>query len=174
MGWLTVVAYAVTALLCYIAALRHPIADDTGEAHRSRSLWISIAVLMSFLCLNKQLDFQSLFTDVGRVLANKEGWYDQRRTVQLWFVLAVATAGILTLTIMVWKFRTILRERTMLLIGLTSLVTFIVIRAASFHHIHAFVASGILGIRINWILELTGIGLVALSAARSARYPRAD
>jgi len=172
MGWLTVVAYGAAAVLCFLAALHHPVAIDTGQVRRRHRMWFAIAVLMVFLCINKQLDLQSLFTDVGRVLATREGWYEQRRTVQRWFVLAVATAGILALVTIAWKLRSILRERKLLLLGLSSLLTFIIIRAASFHHVDVFLGSQILGIRVNWILELGGISLIALSALQSIRRPR--
>jgi hypothetical protein len=174
MGWLTVAAYAAAAVLCFIAARRCPVAADAGETRRRRRMWLGIGVLMSFLCINKQLDLQSLFTDVGRVLATREGWYDQRRAVQRWFVIAVAAAGAMTFVIMAWKIRSILRESIVLLLGLSSLLTFIVIRAASFHHVDVLLGSELLGIRVNWILELTGIALIALSAAKSTRHPRAS
>jgi len=172
MGWLTVAAYAAAAVLCFIAAHRCPAAADAGVTRRRHRMWLGIGVLMSFLCINKQLDLQSLFTDVGRVLATREGWYDQRRTVQRWFVIAVAAAGAMTFVIMAWKIRSILRESIVLLLGLSSLLTFIVIRAASFHHVDVLLGSKLLGVRVNWILELTGIALIALSAAQSARHPR--
>jgi len=168
MGWLTVAAYGAAAVLCFVAALRHAGGAVSAEGRREHRMWLGIALLMFFLCINKQLDLQSLFTDIGRVLAKQQGWYDQRRTVQLWFVLAVAAAGILTLAVIVWKIRFILKERIILLAGLIFLLTFIVIRAGSFHHFDAIIRSRILGLRVNWILELTGIGLVAIGAIQSA------
>lgn len=173
MGWFTVAAYAAAAVLCFIAASRYPAAADTGETRRRRRMWLGVGMLMSFLCINKQLDLQSLFTDVGRVLATHEGWYGQRRTVQRWFVLAIAAAGGMSFVILAWKIRHILREIIVLLLGLCSLITFIVIRAASFHHVDVLLGSELMGVRVNWILELGGIALIALSAARSARHPRA-
>jgi hypothetical protein len=172
MGWFTVAAYAAAAVLCFIAAHRCLVAVDAGETRRRRRMWLGVGVLMAFLCINKQLDLQSLFTDVGRVLANQEGWYSQRRAVQRWFVIAMAAAGAMTFVILAWKIRHILRESIVLLLGLCSLITFIVIRAASFHHVDVLLGSELLGIRVNWILELGGIALIALSAARSARPPR--
>ena len=41
---------------------------------------------------------------------------------------------------------------------------FVVIRAASFHHVDAFLASRLGGLRWNWILELGGILIVAVGA----------
>jgi len=173
MGWLTVAAYAAAAGLCFIAARRCPVVADAGAARRRRRVWLGVAVLMAFLCINKQLDLQSLLTDVGRLLAQRQGWYGWRRTVQLWFVIAVAMAGTLTLVITMWKIRAILRESIILLIGLSLLLTFIFVRAASLHHVDVFIRLRFLGLRVNWILELTGIVLIVFSAARSALRPRA-
>jgi hypothetical protein len=44
------------------------------------------------------------------------------------------------------------------------LVTFVAVRAASFHHIDRWLGYGV--VRLNWVLELGGIALVALSALR--------
>ena len=174
MGWLTVAAYAAAAVLCFIAARRCLVAPDDGQGSRRRRMWLGVGVLMSLLCINKQLDLQSLFTDVGRVVAARGGWYDERRSVQFWFVIAVAAAGAMIFVIMAWKTRSILRERKLLLLGLSSMITFIVIRAASFHHVGEILGSELLGIRVNWIIELSGIALIAISAVQAARHPRAD
>lgn len=173
MGLLTVVVYAVAALLCIVAARRSLATEDPKQDRRRRRMWLGVGMLMFFLCINKQLDLQSLFTDVGRILARREGWYDNRRVVQRSFVLSVAAAGAVTLAVMAWKIRSALREHAILLFGLTSLITFIVIRAASFHHVDVLIGSEILGIRVNWLMELGGISLIALSAGYSILRPRA-
>jgi hypothetical protein len=171
MGWLTVAAYGATALLCLVAALRGRNADGR-EARARRRMWLGVAALMALLCVNKQLDLQSLFTDLGRLVASSGGWYEQRRAVQRLFVITVAAAGALALYVAVRKIRSLLRDRILLVLGLCSLVTFIVIRAASFHHLDVIIRSQILGIRVNWILELGGIALVALGATQSLRDAR--
>jgi hypothetical protein len=45
---------------------------------------------------------------------------------------------------------------------------FVVIRAASFHHVDAFLVARLGGVKWNWILELGGITFVALAALRVA------
>ncbi len=173
LGWLAVAAYAGAAALCLIAAFPRLKDGRSKEASRQRRVWIISAGLMSFLCVNKQLDFHSLLTEMGRSLAIKEGWYDQRRIVQRWFVLAIAAAGIILLAILAWIIRSVLRERALLLLGLISLFTFTIIRAASFHHVQTLLGSEIVGIRLSWFLELGGISLVAFSAGQSIRRARA-
>jgi hypothetical protein len=61
----------------------------------------------------------------------------------------------------------------MLVAGLFLLLTFIVVRAISFHHVDVFLKSGIAGLKMNWLLELGGISLVVgaafLDASSKAR-----
>jgi hypothetical protein len=176
-GWLTVAAYGLTAILCLVVALKQPamatgVAAINGEARRQRRLWLGVAILMAFLCLNKQLDLQSLLTNIGRIVANRGGWYDARRTVQFWFVVAVGLASVAAFVFLAWKTRSIFRGRTLLLLGLSLLLLFVVMRAASFHHVGVFLERRVLGFKLNWLLELGSIALVAVSAVQAALRPR--
>ncbi len=185
MGWLTVAAYGLTAILCLMAALKQnsglggskavnvTAADDKGT-RLQRRLWLGITAVMFLLCLNKQLDLQSLLTNIGRIVANRGGWYEQRRTVQFWFVVAVGLASIATFVFLAWKTRSIFRGRAWLLLGLSLLLLFVVMRAASFHHVGVFLEQRVLGLKLNWILELGSIALVAISAGQAIRRPRPD
>jgi len=182
-GWLTVAAYGLTAVLCLIAALRQNSgwggskaagvsgAEDKG-ARLQRRLWLGITVIMAFLCVNKQLDLQSLLTNLGRIVANRGGWYDERRTIQFWFVVAVGLASVAAFVFLAWKTRSIFRGRTLLLLGLSLLLLFVVMRAASFHHVGVFLERRVLGFKLNWVLELGSIALVAFSAVQAALHPR--
>ena len=76
MGWATVAAYGACALLAFWAARVRP-ADD----RRCFWFWVTVGLLMVVLAVNKQLDLQTLFTDIGRQVARHQGWIEQRRTV---------------------------------------------------------------------------------------------
>jgi hypothetical protein len=169
MGWLTVAAYAVAAALCFWAARRVPIGADGAPGRRERRMWTWIGLLMSALCVNKQLDLQTLFTRIGRELAARGGWYGSRRIVQFFFVMAVASVGTWVFILVVRKTRLILKERKLLLFGLCFLISFIIIRASSFHHVAVILEAKIWGVRMNWLLELGGIMMIAASAAQSLR-----
>lgn len=169
MGWLTVAAYGLTAVLCLVAALKGGAGasgDESGGARSQRRLWLGISAVMALLCLNKQLDLQSLLTNIGRIVANRGGWYDGRRTIQFWFVVAVGLASIAAFVLLVRKTRSIFRGRAWLLLGLSMLLLFVVMRAASFHHVGEFLEKRVLGLKMNWLLELGSIALVAVSAVR--------
>lgn len=181
MGWLTVAAYGLTAVLCLVAALKQGAAadggpkgaggagasgDESGGARSQRRLWLGISAVMFLLCLNKQLDLQSLLTNIGRIVAKRGGWYDGRRTIQFWFVVAVGLASVAAFVFLVRKTRSIFRGRAWLLLGLSMLLLFVVMRAASFHHVGEFLEKRVLGLKMNWLLELGSIALVAVSAVR--------
>jgi hypothetical protein len=185
MGWLTVAAYGLTAVLCLMVALKQSAelggsqaigfsgAEDKA-APLQRRLWLGVAILMAFLCLNKQLDLQSLLTNIGRIVAKQGGWYNQRRTIQFWFVVAIGLASVAAFVFLAWKSRSIFRGRTLLLLGLSMLLLFVVMRAASFHHVGVFLEQRILGLKLNWILELGSIALVAVSAVQASRRTRLE
>jgi hypothetical protein len=63
------------------------------------------------------------------------------------------------------RYRQFWLKHFLLSFGLAFLLTFIVIRAISFHHFDEVLKHSISGVKMNWFLELSGIGLVWLAAA---------
>jgi hypothetical protein len=129
---------------------------------------------MVFLCINKQLDLQSLLTDLGRAFAKEQGWYGERRGVQKLFIISLLLGSLI---LVAWTFRRcgkFWRTYPILSAGLAFLLTFILVRAVSMHHVDAFLRVSIGGVRINWILELTGIGLIAVAGLREIAYQNAE
>ncbi len=153
MGWMTVLVYALAALTAGVTTWR-------SEKIADRRMWALVAILMTLLCINKQLDLQSLFTDIGRVIAGREGWYEKRRAVQKIFVLAVLGSSAVLAAFMAWRFRSFWKRHFLLAAGLAFLLTFIVVRAISFHHVDLFLKTEVSGVRMNWFLELGGIALI--------------
>jgi hypothetical protein len=87
---LTIAAYAAGSGL----TLRASRAGNTGRrlhthAVNGRGPWLVVKVAMALLCINKQSDVRSLLTDLGRVLAQQQGSYKQRRVFQQCLVLGV-------------------------------------------------------------------------------------
>jgi hypothetical protein len=162
MGWITVAAYFFAAFLCKRAGSFARIRGD-GEA---RQFWGMLAILLLALGINKQLDLQTLFTLAGKRVAQAQGWYENRRIVQACFILLVSGAAAFGLR---WAWRRIRHRAAHLwfpLAGFALLLSFIVIRAASFHHVDQLLRFRMAGLKLNWILELGGIALVALGARR--------
>jgi hypothetical protein len=170
-GWATVVAYFAAVWGCARAAWREPLADGSPRVKPSR-FWLALAALMLALGINKQLDLQTLVTDVGRNVVVSLGLYERRRVYQKWFIVSVALACLGLLATLLRLCRGSLRRRWVALVGMVFILGFVMIRASSFHHIDAFLASRLGGLKWNWLLELGGIGLVALSAFRVGRTSR--
>ena len=159
-GWLTVAAYLIASLLCSVYALR---IDRVSSPHRfdgQRTLWWSLAVILLLLAINKQLDLQSWFTQVGKEMARSQGWYLQRRTFQMWFIAGGATAGLILFMLAGWAMRHVWRQQWLALFGILFLIGFIGIRATSFHHVDTMLGWHLAGFRMNWILELGGIACI--------------
>ena len=158
MGWFTVAAYAVAAILAARVWIL-----------KREKVWLFVTLGMAGLCVNKQLDLQTLVTAIGRVIAWHEGWIEQRRVYQKWIVLGLlAVSGILGAW-SVWRFNDFWRSHLLLAAGGLFLVTFIAVRAVSFHHVDVFLNSAVGGMRMNWVIELSGILLVGLAAVREAK-----
>ena len=94
----------------------------------------------------------------------EEGWYGRRKVVQLYFIIAVALfCGWAAVTLLVWARHSPL-PTWLALVGTTSIIGYVLIRAASFHHIDRLIGSP-LGFRWNWILEMGGISVVLLASS---------
>ncbi len=168
MGWVTVAAYLGTAGLAAMVA--------RGVAGRLRLFWLLLALLLLGLAVNKQLDLQSALTALARCLAQAQGWYAERRGVQLRFIALVVAVGLVVTIVAFWLMRRHLGQVWLALVGLAALLTFVAIRAAGFHHIDRLIGHEVMGVRMNWILELGGIVLIALNALallRRSRHGRA-
>lgn len=169
-GWLTVAAYLVVAILCARVCFRPArLRGSSGMlSARERVCWLGVAALMAFLCINKQLDLQSFMTQVGRDIARAEGWYENRRAVQRVFVLSVAAVGgVVGLAAMWYTWRARNNWARLAAVGIVLLLTFIVVRAASFHHFEVITDTRYFGLRGNWIMELTPIMLIGWAALKS-------
>jgi hypothetical protein len=189
MCWVTVAAYFMTAWLCLrafgaekrgpprpffatVAALlrvmRKQWPRPPAPARRA-ALWLFLFAVVLALGINKQLDVQTLFTEIGRSLARSGGWYEERRLVQGAFVVGMACFGALGIVTLWWLTRGQLRDFRVTLAGLAFILCFVVIRAASFHNFDELIGSELLGIRVNWALELGGIGIMAAGVIRRLR-----
>jgi hypothetical protein len=173
-GWVTVAAYLLAALGCMIAAWREPMPNGASRPRgRPSRFWLALATLMLALGINKQLDLQSLATQIGRGVITAWGLYSSRRELQFGFILVVALVCSSTLGAFLWAARRTLKNRWPAIAGMLFILGFVVIRAASFHHVDAFLAARLGGLKWNGILELGGIAVVALAAFRVILGPRA-
>ena len=162
-GWLTTVGYFAAAWLCLRAA-RSPASGRCGLAKRLRAFWVLLVAMLVALGLNKQLDLQALLTKVGRHMARAGGWYHRKREVERWFVVSVGTCGVMVAVLFGWLTRRCLWPSGLALVGIVSLVCFVLLRASSFHHVDRFLGQSVGASRMAWILELSGIACIVVSA----------
>ena len=169
LGWFTVAAYLVAALLCLRARRVAREERAAGARHCSHMFWL-VGVLGLFgLGVNKQLDLQTAFTEFGRILAREQGWYEDRRMVQLAFIAGVLTAALIGLGWLVRVSRKDARRLRLAIVGAAGLAAFVAIRASSFHHVDILLREQLFGLRWNGWLELGGIACVAVAAGRFGR-----
>lgn len=163
-AWVVVLAYLAGAIACGWAA-------RFTELGRDRRFWAGTAMLLILLGLNKQLDLQTPLTEAGRWMAQQEGWYGSRRLVQATFVVALAAAAFVSLAALSAWLRRSSASVKLAAFGIVLLFGFILLRAASFHHVDLWVTQNAGGLRRGWWLELAGILVIAGSALMYGKRP---
>lgn len=164
MGWLTVAAYFLAACLTYRVFRNSEEIYPQPTIKKQKLFWLFMAITMFALGVNKQLDLQSFMTAIGRYYAMEGGWYEHRQIIQGLFIKGIVASSICLMVFLAWSFRDTLKHNGIAICGLCLLSAFVAIRASSFHHVDVFINTKILNLRINWIMELSGIFMVALSA----------
>jgi len=164
-GWVTVAAYFIVAIICFRAFLRHQ-----NDIEKNKMFWLFLAIALFFLGVNKQLDIQSLFTQIGKDLAVSQGWYAYRRFVQASFIIAITILGIISLIIMINKFYDSSASIKIAILGCVILISFVLIRASSFHNMDIFINTRIIGIRMNSFIELGGLVTIAIGGTKLTKY----
>lgn len=172
-GWTTVIIYLLVAALALRVAgqARFPIITR----RRERAFWVFVAMLMMILAINKQLDLQSAMTAGGRCLAQIQGWYGQRREVQLLFLFGLAAMSSLALLSGLVLMRRSLRRIFLPALGLVFVCGFVLMRAVGFHNVDQMLGVPMFGVRTNTALEWFGPLLISAGAFwRLKRGPQAS
>lgn len=163
-GWLTVLLYVASLWMTWRVLKRMP-GGHWGN-RQERWFWRLLLVALLMLALNKQLDLQSALTEIGRMAAEKGGWYKDRHQVQVAFIAGISILGLTAmaaLLCLVWGSPS---ETLITLAGATGLVVFVIIRAASFHHVDAWLGEDVAGIRMNWLMEMGSLTVILWGAWR--------
>ena len=168
-GWITVALYLVTAYFCWRVA--REIGAGGGGARSEALVWGGIALLFLLLGINKQLDLQSAFTEIARVISHAQGWYENRRSVQVAFIGVIGAICLIVGIGLLIMIRGSPMATWLAAAGTLLVLTFVAVRAASFHHVDQFIKETVFGLRWNWILEMGGI-LLVLAATRLRRTAR--
>jgi hypothetical protein len=149
-------------LLCYLCHRR-------AVPGPERRFWLILALVMAVFGVNKQLDLQTWFTEVARDMALAQGWYQGRRLVQGIFIFWLCLGA--------WGLRAWLGIRLGSLsagarqagVGLVLLAAFVVMRASSFHHVDVMLGLSLANVRVNVVMEIGAISVIAWAAVRRLR-----
>jgi hypothetical protein len=160
MGWLTVVLYGFGTWQCFKVVNANSKLLRPSEA----LLWWILVYGLLALGINKQLDLQSALTEIGRIFATQQGWYEKRHEAQIIFIYGVAAIAACTGFAMAYLARRAPPATHLALFGSICLLLFVFIRAASFHHFDLFIGHVVFGMRMNSILEMGGIGIIIAGA----------
>lgn len=158
--WVTVAAYLVTALLSVRAARQAALRREPSE----RRFWRISTVLLVLLGINEVLDLQTLLTLVVREHALANGWYDIHRMVQYLFVVGLSVAAVAAGIAMLWLTRRSHAAVRLALVGLVFIGLFVLLRAASFHHLDEMLGRGWPAFSWRSLQEMVGISMVAGAA----------
>ncbi|MDQ0559928.1 cytochrome bd-type quinol oxidase subunit 2 [Rhizobium mesoamericanum] len=170
-GWVTIALYLLTGISCWMTmgCVRQQNLDDKSDAR----IWRFISLFFFILGMNKQLDLQSGMTELGRMVAYSEGWYERRQAVQVYFVIGVAAACVATIPAFIYCIRKSPVQMWIASVGSTFVLGYVLIRAASFHNLDSFFRSRFFGLKWYWILEMAGILIVLLASEwrRAKAFP---
>lgn len=159
-GWVTVFIYFTVAIICRKAA------SSAGSNKSEKLFWLWLTILLIALGVNKQLDLQTLFTQIGRDLSIAQGWYKDRRIIQTGFIILIGLISVTGLTVLMKKYKNSNSAIKIASFGCMILFVFIIIRASSFHHIDLFINMELANIRMNCILELGGLAVIGTGGFR--------
>ena len=158
--WVTVGAYVLAAILCASAARHEGLPQNSSE----QMFWRFSAVGLLFLGINEILDLQTLLTMIGRAHAKANGWYPAHRKIQYLFVVALAIGALCFSAALLWLTRRLHYSVRLALGGFVFIGLFILLRAASFHHLDEILGRGVADFPLGAIQEMAGILLVAAAA----------
>ena len=164
-GWLIELLYLIVSFSCWRSSRKTVL--NSASASYERHVWQAIAVLFFALCISRHFDLQTALTETGRRIAFLEGWYDQHRRVQLAIVALIAISFIVAeVSLLIWSRNVSLStSATLAIMGATFVVTYLMIRSISFHSVDQIIGKQIIsGLRVNWMLQLGGIGVVLIAS----------
>lgn len=166
--WITVAAYVLAAILCTRAVGYGRLRQKPREG----MFWKLSAMLLLFLGINELLDLQTLLTMLGRAHAKAHGWYPEHRRIQYIFVAALAVGAVILGVAALWWARRTHYAVRLAVAGLMFIGLFILLRAASFHHLDDILGRGATEFPLGSVQEIAGILIIAVAALLYAKRHR--
>jgi len=101
---------------------------------------------------------------VARNLARQQGWYAERRKYLAIFMAVLTLASVMMLLMLAFMFRFVGTAERLALMGAVVVLIFVLVIAASFHHMDAYIYGRQFGMQMNLILEWSGIAIIFFTA----------
>lgn len=128
LSWVMVGIYLLAAILAFAVVLRATLPAATRG--RERLFWGLVAVVLTFMAVNKQADLQTLLLAAGSCLTKAVGWTGQNQRIEGVAMVLLAGAAFAAGALILWGLRPTLRRTALPLLGLTLMASFVVFRAA--------------------------------------------
>jgi hypothetical protein len=167
-GWVTVLLYAWAAWRCH-RVLQKNRAQRLALSGNETLIWRLLVAGLIALGINKQLDLQTALTEAARLLAHEQGWYEQRRQYQEAFIAACIVMGVTAMAAMAVLTWNAPAATLWACAGAAGLLTFVLVRASSFHHVDEALGWQLGGLRLNGILEMGSLCLIGRAARKRTR-----
>ncbi|MCP4766756.1 MAG: hypothetical protein GY875_10855 [Gammaproteobacteria bacterium] len=160
-GAIFMISYGVTALLIFRAA--------RGSTGRERGYWRMCGFLFIFQFLNTNLDLHALVWTTGRCLAHAQGWYENRREVQLFFLIGLALLVVLILLTVMTAFLRNIAGNILLTLGVAIALGFTLVKGINYHGVEQFYGRQLGPFRVADYIEYSGIVIALLATLMRLR-----
>jgi hypothetical protein len=165
-GTIFMISYGVTALLIFRAAQR--------SAGRERRYWRLCGSLFFFQVFNTNLDLHAMIWTIGRCLSHAQGWYENRREIQLLFLVGLTLlVGLILLLVFIMFFRIIFRN-IFLTLGVAIALGFTMVKGVSHHDLANFYGRTVGPFFVADYIEYSGIIIALLAALIRLRQIRLE
>ncbi|MCP3903391.1 MAG: hypothetical protein GY715_07120 [Planctomycetes bacterium] len=186
-GWLLLGVYGITAVLCVrarsIAVLGARVAQKPRDDERragprttayraSVTFWALLASTLLFVGFDRPLGLMDELTATCRRFVTAQGWYGDRRDLQLVVALVIGFGGLALLAALLVRTRDLLPRHVPAFVGATVVVMLLLVRTLSYHHLDAVLYPGGATGSSGTLIEIAAAALIGLCAAASCRWVR--
>jgi hypothetical protein len=172
MSYAVALAYLLTAIACFVlTACRRAEPPTPLLAVQIRS-WKILSILLALLGVVRPYDIYSRFSELLRTSAITGGWYNQRMYHQLDLILANGFFGTVIAAFLLFETRKWNASTRIAILGLLYLLGLSLMNILSLHGLDALLSRSLGGIRLRWLADLAGLGLLLGAAASFSRLSR--
>lgn len=168
-GWIATGVYVALILLCWREVLRRGHALGASGGALKRPFWIWLALGVTAIGINKQLDLQTLMGELGRYAAEAEGLMEYRRLLQAGFAAAAAIAAAITGGALWRSARHASHSERLVILGVLGVIGFVLLRIATFNHVDLLLPERMARHRPVLALELAISTFLCFAIWRNAR-----